>query len=51
MAHIPLPALITAPVAPAVEQIFGSLFTVPAFEVPPDTSPPNAQALHATFLI
>jgi hypothetical protein len=50
-AHIPLPAVLPAPIAPAIVLLPASLFHAAAVEVPPDTSPPNLQALHATFLI
>ena len=49
--HVPLPAVLPAPIAPAIDQFSASLCHASAFEVPPETSPPDAQALHATFLI
>jgi hypothetical protein len=50
--HIPAPALLPAVVAPAVRQpSVLAAFDWLGLEVPPDPSPPDAQALHATFLI
>lgn len=48
-AHIPMPAVLQAPIAPPVDQVADSVLH--RLEVPPDPSPPDAQALHATFLI
>jgi len=51
-AHIPAPALLPAFVAPAVQQPpVLAVFHWLGLEVPPDPSPPDAQALHVTFLI
>jgi hypothetical protein len=49
--HVPLPAVLQVPIAPPVEQFSALLLHQVALEVPPDPSPPDAQALHATFLI
>jgi hypothetical protein len=48
--HVPMPAMLPTPIAPGIVQFSASLFYA-AFEVPPDPSPPDAQALHGTFLI
>jgi len=49
--HVPLPAVLPAAIAPAVEQFYAPLLQAWAFEIPPDISPPDVQALHSTFLI
>jgi len=46
--HVPLPAAVQVPIAPPLEQFAASMFHRLALE---DPSPPDAQALHATFLI
>jgi hypothetical protein len=50
-AHIPTPAVLPTPIAPAIQQFSASVFPSWTREVPPDPSPPDPQALRATFLI
>jgi len=49
--HVPLPVVLQVAIAPPVEQFSASVLYRLSLEVPPDPSPPDAQALHATFLI
>jgi hypothetical protein len=49
---IPLPAILSAAVAPPLPApVSAALLRTGVFEVPVDPSPPDLQALHATFLI
>ena len=50
-AHVPLPAVLPAPITPAIEELSAALLHGTTIDVPPDTSPPDSQALYGTFLI
>jgi hypothetical protein len=50
-ASVPLPAVLPAPIAPAPVDVAAFLAGIPTLDIPPDPSPPDRQALHATFLI
>ena len=50
-AHIPLPAVLPVQMASAVAQFRAVIFHGSWYEVSPDPSPPDAQALHVIFLI
>jgi hypothetical protein len=50
--HVPLPAVLPGLVRPAIQLLpVLAAFHSSGLELPPDPSPPDAQALHATFLI
>lgn len=49
--HIPMPAALPAPMAPAAAQLPATILHGWWYEVSTDPSPPDAQALHVTFLI
>jgi hypothetical protein len=50
-AHIPAPAVLPMSFARPIEQVLVYLANSSAFDAPLEASPPDAQALRATFLI
>jgi hypothetical protein len=50
-AGVPLPAVLPTPIAPILVEVSAFLVRIPALDIPPDPSPPDSQALNATFLI